>query len=406
MTVTPIRSDTAATPARDAAQGRLAPLARDDFDRDLWCILGLPIDMVNVHEASDLVWTAAGDRRRLSIVTPNVNWLVRALRNETARREILNADLSLADGAPIAACARLLGAPLKRRAAGADLFDALREKPAVAGRKLRVFFFGGRDGAAEAAAAALDADNGALEAAGALNPGHGDVESMSGAGVVDAINAAAADFVAVALGAAKGQAWIERNKDRLWAPVIGHFGAVVDFVAGTKARAPIWLRRLGLEWAWRICEEPALLRRYWTDGVALASIVGTRLLPQVLVRALRTMRVKPGAAVNHAAGKVTILLSGDLGGGSLAAIRGAFREAAAAKGDVTLDFSAAGRVDGAFLGLVLMLEKQVRARGGAIATAGLSWSQRALFKANAMNYPAASAFNALGEAAPRSAPAA
>jgi hypothetical protein len=53
-----------------------------------------------------------------------------------------------------------------------------------------------------------------------------------------------------------------------------------------------------------------------------------------------------------------------------------------------------------------MLEKQVRARGGAIATAGLSWSQRALFKANAMNYPAASAFNALGEAAPRSAPAA
>lgn len=405
MTATPIRTEKS-TPPRGALPGSVAPLPRDDFDRNVWCILGLPIDMQNVQEAAEAVGAAARDRRPLSLVTPNVNWLVRALKDQSARRQILNADLSLADGAPIAAIAQALGAPLKSRAAGSDLFDALRANPAMTGRRLRVFFFGGRDGAAEAAAAALGSTRGGLEAAGALNPGRGDVDSMSGVDVIDVINAAKPDFVVVALGAAKGQAWIEQNREKLSAPVIAHLGAVVDFAAGTKARAPHWLRRLGLEWLWRIREEPALVSRYWTDAIALAGFVATRLLPQLGAGRVERARTEPGARVDRAGGKVTILLTGDLAKSGLAEIRKAFREAAAGEGDVILDFSSVGRVDRAFLGLVLMLEKHVGARGGEMATAGLSSSHRALFKANAMHYPATDMARQTVDAAKLSAPAA
>ncbi len=391
MTATPSKTDKSA-PRRAPRAGSISPLPRDDFDRNAWCVLGLPIDMLNVEEAASAVEAAVRDRRRLSIVTPNVNWLVRALTDPLARREILNADLSLADGAPIAAMAGLLGAPMSARAAGADLFEALRRRrPQIsqaAGRRLRVFFFGGRDGAAEAAAAALAADQSGLEAAGALNPGHGDIDSMSGVGVIDAINAAAPDFVVVALGAAKGQAWIERNQAKLSAPIIAHLGAVVDFVAGAKARAPRWLRRVGLEWLWRIREEPSLLRRYWKDGIALGGLTVTRFFPQLFV-GRHVDRGAAGAFIERAGAKLTIRLSGDLGFQGLSPIRAAFREAASADRDITLDFSSVGRVDRAFLGLLLMLEKHVRARQRDIAVKGLSRSLRALFKANAMNYPAA-----------------
>src|SRR5690606_26103018 len=118
----------------------------------------------------------------------------------------------------------------KARVAGADLFEALRAREG--GRPLRVFFFGGREGSAEAAHAALARAPGGLEAAGWLNPGFGDVETMSTDDILAAIDAAAPDFVVVSLGAAKGQAWIERNGARLKAPVIAHLGAVVDFTAG------------------------------------------------------------------------------------------------------------------------------------------------------------------------------
>ena len=83
------------------------------------------------------------------------------------------------------------------------------------------------------------------------------------------MNAARPDFLVVSLGAAKGQAWIMRNLHRLDVPLVSHLGAVVNFVAGEVRRAPRWMQRSGLEWAWRVKEEPALLRRYAGDALRL-----------------------------------------------------------------------------------------------------------------------------------------
>ncbi|MEZ5929350.1 MAG: WecB/TagA/CpsF family glycosyltransferase [Parvularculaceae bacterium] len=375
------------TRTKDAvASGAVEAFPRDDFDRNVWCVLGVPIDMADIEVAVGAIDAAARERRPLSFVTPNVNWLVRAANDKGARRQMLNADLSLADGAPLALAARLLGAPLKGRVAGSDVFEALRRRPPFSNRRLRVFFFGGRDGAAQAAHDALGRSGGGLAPAGWLNPGFGDVASMSTDEIIGAINDADADFVVVALGAAKGQAWIDANHARLTAPVIAHLGAVVDFTAGTIARAPHWVAASGLEWAWRIGQEPALWRRYFLDAIGLARIGMFRLLPQILAgrsRAAAASTVK----LERLGGRTFIRLSGDFVGASIQPVRAAFRKAASYGAPVALDLGELGSVDGAFLGLVLMLEKSLPE--DALEIAAASQRARKLLAVNGMKYPAA-----------------
>lgn len=383
-----------AIPSRDersqaAPAGGEAPrraFGRDDFDRNVWSVLGMPVDLATAPEAVAAIEQAIRDRTRLSFVTPNVNFLVRAAADGEARRHILDADLSLIDGAPLVLIGRLLGIPVKERCAGSDVFEALRRRPGFPGRRIRVFFFGGRNGAAAAAAAAIEKDARGLESAGFLDPGVGNVESMSTNAIIDAINAAKADFVVVALGAAKGQAWITRNVDRLTAPVVSHLGAVVDFTAGTIRRAPPMVSRLGFEWLWRIKEEPSLWRRYWRDGAALLRLAATRLASALAAR--RGARAAGPARARLCEWRETgvVELAGDLTAEGLEEVRRAFREAAARRRDVALDLGAAGRIDAAFIGLVLMLEKNLRAAGAAVLFADASPAQRRLFSAHGLDY--------------------
>ncbi len=364
-------------------------LPRDDFDRDVWCLLGLPVDIATIDRAVSAIDASARSRRKLSFVTPNVNWLVRALDDQTARREILEADLSFIDGAPLVAIAKMLDIPATTRIAGSDIFEALRRRPGFGGRRLRVFFFGGRDGAGQAALEALNQEAGGVEAVGQLNPGFGDVESMSTPEIINEINQANPDFVVVALGAAKGQAWIERNKEQLTAPVLSHLGAVVDFTAGEIARAPNIVKKLGLEWAWRIKEEPSLWRRYYHDGLALTGIGVNRLAPQIL-KARQQTGTEPGKAeLNHDALASTVLLSGAMTRIGRDGLRKVFRLAATRGADVVLDFSKMTHFDRSFLGLVLMLEKHVARNGRKLYVNGATSSQWSMLRANAMEYPRA-----------------
>ncbi len=373
--------------SRGRRVGDIAALRSDDFDRNIWCLLGLPIDIIDLDRAIGKIDSAARTGNRLSFVTPNVNWLVRAAGDRKVRRDLINADLCLIDGSPLVAMAKMLGLPVGMRVAGSDLFEALRRRPAFEGRRLKVFFFGGRDGSAEKAASHVNEEGGGVEAVGWFNPGFGDIEEMSRPETIDMINAAAPDFVVVALGAEKGQAWIARNQSELTAPVVAHLGAVVDFTAGGIARAPKIFQNLGLEWAWRIKEEPALWRRYFNDGLALMSIVWGRLLPQLGLESRNASGQPAKAELIQNTQSVTIRLSGDLLFSSLGPIREAFREASAKGVDVVLDLTETGSFDWAFLGLVLMLEKNIAASNGQICLRGVNQRQMKVFCANNMGYP-------------------
>ena len=174
--------------------------------------------------------------------------------------------------------ARLLGIPIRERLAGADIFLELKSGHNRA-KPLRVFFFGGADAVGQAACRSLNSQPTGLCCVGSLNPGFGSVEEMSRDDIIDKVNASNANFLVVALGARKGQAWLQRNHQRLRIPLRGHLGAVINFEAAWLRRAPAIMQYTGLEWLWRIYEEPHLWRRYCKDGTMLFRLLFTRIFP-------------------------------------------------------------------------------------------------------------------------------
>jgi N-acetylglucosaminyldiphosphoundecaprenol N-acetyl-beta-D-mannosaminyltransferase len=344
-------------PARDRCEPTAAPAARPssiDYDRPVVAVLGLPFDAIGLEAAAQRVRSDAFAGRRCFVSTPNLNFAIAARRDAAFRASVLHSDLSLADGMPLVWIARLLGLPVTERVSGADLFERLRKMP---GEPLRVYLFGGPDGVAERAAARINAAGGGLRCVGYETPGFGSVESMSSAAQIDRINASGAHFVVVALGAAKGQAWIERNAARLAAPVLSHLGAVINFSAGAVSRAPPWMQRSGLEWAWRVYAEPGLWRRYADDGLAALGLLATRVLPDWLdglARAPAAGASAPRAAVGIHADGVTLLLSGDFSGAAPDALRSALARIDAVPAPVRVDLAGATAFGAAAVGLLLL----------------------------------------------------
>lgn len=341
----------------EASLSRLA--TPPEFERDVHCLLGLPIDAIGLAEAERRIRAAADARMPCFMSTPNVNFVIASRSDDAFRNAVLHSDLSVADGMPLVWLARLMGIPLRERVAGASVFEALRGS---AGRPLAVFFFGGPEGVAEAAGRRLAAEGKGLVCVGYDSPGFGSVEEMSSEETIRRINASNADLLVVSLGAAKGQAWIERNRARLNVPVVSHLGAVVDFAAGTVRRAPVWMQRAGLEWLWRIKERPALWRRYLNDGVALALLLLTRVLPYVWY----ARRHAAGAAAEgqlEAREEYTLALRGAWTRANIGQLRRGFADAAHSGKDVRLDMTAVSHVDSAFVGLVMVLRSHLQQRG-------------------------------------------
>jgi N-acetylglucosaminyldiphosphoundecaprenol N-acetyl-beta-D-mannosaminyltransferase len=223
-----------------------------------------------------------------------------------------------------------------------------------------VYFFGGPDGVAQRACEQLAADAGPMRCVGFDAPGFGTVEAMSGSDRLERINASTADFLVVALGAKKGQAWIEHNLDRLRPMVVSHLGAVVNFVAGSVARAPRTVARLGLEWLWRIGQEPALWRRYAGDGLTLAHLTATQVLP--LAVAMRRQRglpaaVQPARITSADRGAVTVLaLSGAWCNDALPVLRQALAQRLRDGRTVQLDLAEVTAIDAGFVALALRVD--------------------------------------------------
>jgi N-acetylglucosaminyldiphosphoundecaprenol N-acetyl-beta-D-mannosaminyltransferase len=358
------------------------------FGRNVHCLLGLPFDAVDIASAVARVRTAANEGPPCFLSTPNLNFLI-ACRDDTAFRDsVIMSDLSVADGMPLVWIARLLGLPIRERVAGSSLFEALRRDVS---RPLSVYFFGGSPGVAEQACKRLNAEAGGLRCVGFECPGFGSVEDMSSVATIDRINASSADFVVVALGARKGQAWIERNRSRLSAPVISHLGAVVGFVAGTVSRAPAWMQKTGLEWLWRIKEEPDLWRRYFGDGLALARLLATRVLPlTVYLRCCRPRRRDlDGASIMTTSlpnGGSILRLGGAWTADNLAPLRTAFAAAANVGADVTLHLGEITYVDSAAIGLLMLLHGHAVRCGGRFAIEGATDPVRRLLELNCAGF--------------------
>lgn len=242
-----------------------------------YSLMGLPFDAVSLSDAALIVTESIEQRTPCFLSTPNLNFTVMAQDDPDFYNSVIQSDLVVADGMPLIWVAKLLGLPITERVAGSDLFAFLSEQSRE--RKIRVFFFGGETGIAEKAHHKLNRTSPGMESCGFYDPGFVSIDEMSTDNVIEHINSCETDFVLVALGAKKGQRWIMHNRDKLNAPVISHLGAVINFVAGSVQRAPEKWQRFGLEWLWRIKQEPKLYKRYLGDGLRFLKMMLTQTLP-------------------------------------------------------------------------------------------------------------------------------
>lgn len=353
---------TANSPLRSAPAGTRV---ETDFARHVYCVLGLPFDAVDTEQTVDLLLSRASEGTRCFFSTPNLNFLITSLDDPAFRDSVMRSSLSLADGMPIVWLARLLGLPITTRVSGATVFEQLRAQHDM---PLKVFFFGGPDGVAQQAGNVLNDSGSAMRCVGAYSPGFGTLADMSTPAIIEQINASEADLLVVALGAKRGQIWIEHNLHALRTPLVSHLGAVVNFVAGTVSRAPSGVGKLGMEWLWRIKEEPALWRRYWRDGMAMLRLLATSALPSALdARRIRAAKTAPVLYEKDDGQQYTLTLDGTWNVAGLAGLREALTRATARRRQIRLEMHEDCSLDSAALGLLLLLYGHQSKTGGGLS---------------------------------------
>ena len=332
-----------------------------EMERNVWSILGLPFDIFNMDDVIDKIHYSANINTPCFISTPNLNFLIASQNNTDFKNSVINSDLSVADGKPLIWIARLLNIPLPERIAGSDIIEELIENNKE-NKPLKVFFFGGQDGVAEQACKKLNLSEKGLSCTGFYNPGFGTLEEMSALNIIGTINQSDADFVIVSLGAKKGQAWIEENKDKLNAPVVSHLGAVVNFIAGTVKRSPKIMQKLGFEWLWRIKEEPALWTRYFRDGLSFLYLFLCRVLPLSILIILKKPEKENRTGeieITSSDGLTNIKLNGFWGIDNMQETNKAFIAVLELTDDIQINITGSSYIDGAFIAKTMLLKKNL-----------------------------------------------
>jgi N-acetylglucosaminyldiphosphoundecaprenol N-acetyl-beta-D-mannosaminyltransferase len=223
-------------------------------------IVGVPIDKYSFDEVVErIVKYALLGRSPEYVVTPNAQHILTLQKDDHFQEIYRQAYLSVPDGVPLLWAARFLQTPLNGRVNGTDLFEKLCE--VAADKELKVFFLGGRPGAADKAAKVLQARHPNLKISGTHCPPYGFESNATELALINTkITAATPDILFVGLGAPKQEKWIYANYQQLNVPISIGIGVSFELVANMVQRAPIWMQKSGLEWLFRLVVEP---KRLW-----------------------------------------------------------------------------------------------------------------------------------------------
>lgn len=236
-------------------------------------LFGMQIDSLTMPQTIEHIesWIRAAGACRY-VVTPNVDHAVMFQHSEPLRRAYADASLVLADGMPVLWASRLLRRPLPERVPGSDLVPALFK---ATRQPLRVYLLGAAPGVAERAALRIAERWPKVQVVGSYSPPLGfERDERENAEILARIRMSQPDLLIVGLGAPKQELWLQSHREQIAAPVALAVGATIDFLAGEKARAPRWMRRVGLEWAHRLLTEPRrLAARYARDAWIFPQLV-------------------------------------------------------------------------------------------------------------------------------------
>lgn len=235
--------------------------------RKLLVVLGVPVDNMTMDEAlarcDEFIAAGRATGRTHQIATVNADFVVNSLHDPELRRILQEADMATADGMPLVWASRLLGGPLPGRVTGADLVPALAERAAERGYS--IYFLGAAPGVAARAAEILTERHPRLRVAGVYSPPPASVLEMDRE-VFERVATARPDILLVAFGNPKQEKWIRMYGPMLHVPVCIGIGGTLDMIVGVTRRAPLWMQRTGLEWLYRLGQEPRrLLKRYVHD---------------------------------------------------------------------------------------------------------------------------------------------
>lgn len=221
-------------------------------------ILGVGISAITLPEAVAHIsnWIDRGDRRYVSVCT--VHTVMECRRSPAMRRAVNGAGLATPDGMPLVWLGRRLSQRPVSRVYGPDLMLALCRQSV--GRGDRHYFYGGAPRVADRLAQVMQTRFPGLQVAGAYSPPFRPLTPEEDAQIIDQINKAAPDIVWVGLGTPKQDLWMAAHRPALDASVLIGVGAAFDFHTGRIPQAPRWMQTRGLEWLFRLWQEP---RRLW-----------------------------------------------------------------------------------------------------------------------------------------------
>ncbi len=222
-------------------------------------VLGVPLALIDYERTLDWIDAAVAARRREYVCVAAVHTVMASREDPALREAVLGASMTVPDGQPLVWALNLLGHELPDRVYGPELMDRACARAARTG--LRFYLYGGRNpGALAQLARELRLRHPGLEIVGGYAPPFRELTEAEEAGIAADIDRSRADVVWVGIGVPKQEKWMARMRDRLQAPVLVGVGAAFDFHAGLVPQAPARMQRLGLEWLFRLAQEP---RRLW-----------------------------------------------------------------------------------------------------------------------------------------------
>lgn len=278
-------------------------------------LLGVDLAMIDYQGAMDFMDAMIAGRHRGYVCAVAVHAVMVAQSDLEMAAALRDSTLTVPDGMPLIWACNMLGEELGDRVYGPELMERYCQRSVERGH--RVWLYGGRDqGSLLQLAENLRRRHPGIRIVGGYAPPYRSPTEEEDVALADSINEVRPDIIWCGVGVPKQEKWMARMRHRLEAPVMVGVGAAFDFIAGRVSQAPRWMQERGLEWTYRIAQEPArLLPRYMyynpkflaAFGRQYLQVRGRAQLPrgaQVPRRAPARRRPRPrAAAFNRPAGE-------------------------------------------------------------------------------------------------------
>ncbi len=237
-----------------------SPVSTIDGSEDFH-LFGIRIINTTMPQLLDECEKILASRNQVSIGFVNANCMNKCFTDDEYHQILRDMGRVYPDGIGVRLAAQMFGNGVKDNINGTDLFPLLCER--LAGTSHGIYLLGARRGVAASTAEKMQNRYPGLKIAGCQ---HGYFTAQEEADVIDEINCSGADVLMVAMGAPRQEEWIASNRHRLNPRILMGVGGLFDFYSGQISRAPVWLREVGLEWTWRLLQEPGRMWRRYVIG--------------------------------------------------------------------------------------------------------------------------------------------